>query len=71
MRLAAKGRKIYAVERALEWLIVASSSRKWGRQSVSALPPTSDINLFGDRERIIDFDTEVSDRAFHLGMAQK
>ena len=29
----------------------------WGRQSVSALPPCSDIHLLGNRERIVDLDT--------------
>ena len=32
----------------------------WGRQSVPALPPCSDINLLGYRERIVDLDTKVA-----------
>ena len=35
-------------------------------QSVSALPPCSDIRLLGDRECIIDLDTKVSDSALDL-----
>jgi hypothetical protein len=39
-----------------------------GGQSVTALPRGSDINLLGDRERVIDLDAKVSDRALHLGV---
>ncbi len=40
-------------------------------QSVSALPSSSDVNLLGDHEGIIDLDTEVSDGALHLCMAEE
>ncbi len=43
--------------------IAPTTVRKWGRQSVSALPPYSDINLFGDCECVIDLNTEISDCA--------
>ena len=33
---------------------------------MSALPPGSDINLLGYRERIVDLDTKISDSAFDL-----
>jgi hypothetical protein len=42
-----------------------------GGQSVAALPPCSDVDLFGDRERIVDLDAEVPDRALHLGVAKE
>src|SRR5690349_5219818 len=34
-------------------------------------PSDSDINLFGYRERIINLDTEIADRAFDLGVAEQ
>jgi hypothetical protein len=34
-------------------------------------PGISDVNLFGYRQRIIHLDTEVSDGAFDLGMAEQ
>jgi hypothetical protein len=40
-------------------------------QSMSALPGISDIDLFGYREGIIDFDPEVSDGAFDFGVAKQ
>ena len=40
-----------------------------GRWNMSAPPPTSDIHLFGECNRVIDFDTEVSDCALDLGVA--
>jgi len=40
-------------------------------QSMSALPGISDINLLGDGECIINFDTEIANRAFNFGMTQK
>jgi hypothetical protein len=42
-----------------------------GGQSVTALPRCSDVDLLGDRERVIDVDAEVSDRALHLGVAKE
>lgn len=39
-------------------------------QSISALPPTSDVHLFSDIERVIDLNTEIPDRAFDLGVTQ-
>ena len=42
-----------------------------GRQSMSALPGISDVNLFRYREGIIDLDAEVSDGAFDLGVAEQ
>jgi hypothetical protein len=35
----------------------------WGGQSVAALPQFSDVDLFGDGERVVDLDAEVPDRA--------
>jgi hypothetical protein len=34
-------------------------------------PGISDVNLFGYRQRIIHLDTEVSDGAFDLGVAEQ
>ncbi len=39
-------------------------------QSVAALPVASDVELLGNIEGVIEFDAEVSDGAFHLGMAE-
>ena len=38
---------------------------------MSAPPSTSDIHLFSERNRIINFDTEVSDCAFDPGVAKQ
>ena len=38
---------------------------------MSALPPTSDIDLLGNREGIIYLDAQVSDSALDLGMAEQ
>ncbi len=38
---------------------------------MSAPPPCSDINLFGDSECIIDLDTKVSDGALQLCVTQE
>lgn len=38
---------------------------------MSAPPPTSDIHLFGECNRVIDFDTEVSDCTFDLGVTKQ
>jgi len=40
-------------------------------QSMSALPPSSDIDLLGYGECIINFDTAIGNRSFNFGMAQK
>jgi len=37
-------------------------------QSYSALPGSSDVDLFGYGERVIDFNAEISDGALDLGM---
>jgi hypothetical protein len=42
-----------------------------GGQSVTALPQYSDVDLFGDGERVIDLDAEVPDRALYLGVAKE
>jgi hypothetical protein len=42
-----------------------------GGQSVAALPRCSDVDLLGDRERVIDLDAKVSDRTLHLGVAKE
>jgi hypothetical protein len=34
-------------------------------------PVDSDINLFGNRERIVDLNTEIADRAFDLGVTEQ
>jgi hypothetical protein len=34
-------------------------------------PGDSDIDLFGDRERVVNLDPEISDRAFDLGVAEQ
>ena len=36
-----------------------------------APPIGSDVNLLGDLNRVVDFDAEISDRAFDLGMAKQ
>ena len=40
-------------------------------QSMSALPGDSDINLFGNSERVINLNAKISDRAFDLGVAEQ
>ena len=40
-------------------------------QSVAALPVASDVELLGNIESVIEFDAEVSDGAFHLGMSEQ
>jgi hypothetical protein len=40
-------------------------------QNVFVLPLGSDIYLFGNSERVINLDAEVSDGAFYLRMAEK
>jgi hypothetical protein len=42
-----------------------------GGQSAAAPPRCSDVDLLGDRERVIDLDAEVSDRTLHLGVAKE
>lgn len=44
---------------------------KLAGQSMSALPGYSDINLFCYRQGVIHFNTEVSDGAFDLGVAEE
>ncbi len=38
---------------------------------MSALPHVSDVDLLGYGERIIDFDSEVTDRALNLRVAKQ
>jgi hypothetical protein len=38
-------------------------------QSIFALPCTSDVDLFGYRDSVIDLDTQVSHGALDLGVA--
>ena len=38
---------------------------------MSALPLNSDVDLFGNCVRIIDFDTKVSNRTFNLRVAKQ
>ena len=38
---------------------------------MTALPQCSDVDLFGDGERVIDLDAKVSDRALYLGVAKE
>ena len=45
-------------------------ARKKG-QSISALTVGSDVNLFGNVEGVINFDTQVSDSAFNFGVTQQ
>ncbi len=40
-------------------------------QSVAALSVGSDVELFRDIEGVIEFDAEVADGAFHLGMSEQ
>ena len=42
-----------------------------GGQSVAALPRCSDVDLLGDRERVVNLDAEVPDRALDLGVAKE
>jgi hypothetical protein len=41
---------------------------RWAEHVRSALGD-SDINLFGNRERVVNLDAEIADRAFDLGVA--
>ena len=38
---------------------------------MAALPQCSYVDLFGDGERVVDLDAEVSDRALYLGVAKE
>jgi hypothetical protein len=38
---------------------------------VTALPQCSDVDLFGDGERVIELDAEVPDCALHLGVPKE
>ncbi|MEY9523994.1 hypothetical protein ABIF70_005135 [Bradyrhizobium japonicum] len=40
-------------------------------QNSSALPPKSDVDLFCYRERVVDFDPEISNGALDLCVPQK
>jgi len=40
-------------------------------QSISALLVTSDVNLFGNVEGVINLDTQISNSTFHFGMSQQ
>ena len=40
-------------------------------QSQSALPGSSDVDLFGYGESVIDFNAEIPDGAFDFGMSQQ
>ena len=40
-------------------------------QRVPLCPNGSHINLFGHLERVIDFDAEIPDRTFDLGMTEQ
>jgi hypothetical protein len=41
------------------------------RQSVSALPLVSDVDLLGNRESIVHLDTKISNGAFDLSVPKK
>ena len=41
------------------------------KQSVSALPLVSDVDLLGDRESVVHLDTEISNGAFDLSVSKK
>lgn len=40
-------------------------------QDSSAMPPRSDVDLFCYRERVVDFDPEISNGALDLCVPQK
>ena len=42
-----------------------------GGQSISALPCTSDVNLFCDGEGIVHIDAEIPHRALYLGVTKQ
>ena len=57
---------------------VSLQCRLWGHklswvsgQSMSALPPMSDVDLLGNGKCIIHLDAKVSNRAFDLAVAKK
>ena len=51
--------------------LVCSDGEMWmNGQSVAALPMGSDVELLGNDESVIEFDAEVSNRAFDLGMSE-
>jgi hypothetical protein len=47
---------------------MARSRPDWRGQSLSDLALDSDVDLLGNCERVIDFDTQISDGALDLGM---
>src|SRR5260370_1402254 len=40
-------------------------------QSMSALPSTSDINLFCNRNRVVNFDAQIANSALDFSMAEQ
>ena len=42
-----------------------------GGQSVSTLPTHIRLDLFRDRERVVDLDAKVADRAFYFRMSKQ
>jgi hypothetical protein len=40
-------------------------------RALTALPRFSDVDLLGDGERVVDLNTEIPDRALHLGVPKE
>lgn len=60
-RMAASGKPRRSKSRRVERPIWAARAKR---------PNRSNLNGFRDRKRILQFDTQVSDRAIHLGVAE-
>ena len=52
-------------------LLLAHTYRRWSGRACLLCPAISDIDLFGYRKCIIDFDAKVTDCALDLRVAQK
>ena len=44
---------------------------KMGGRARPLCPDTSDVDLFGNCERVIDLDSEIANRALDFGMAKQ
>ena len=53
------------------WSALGTERPPTDGQSMSALPSSSDINLFCYRERVVDLDAEITDRALDLGVTEQ
>src|SRR5215475_3545068 len=63
-------RRIENLNRGRHWSSMSSVPRGRVGRAVPFCPVASHVDLLGDRQGVVDLDTEVAHRAFDLGMAQ-